>query len=129
MAIGGFIVLLWANTSLGLISFWWIGTRQHQGRARLTISRLPELMTLDPQTLTTPQLNQADDIFDQFKEIEFRPASEAYRDEARRALDEAVFVDLLGLKASEVMPPLAVLREQWCREPSVHGGKDTRPKE
>lgn len=122
-------VLLWSNTSLGLISFWWIGTRQHQGRARLTISRLPELMTLDTRTLTTPQLNKADEIFDQFKEREFLPASEAYRDEVRRALDEAVLVDLLGLKASKVMPPLAVLREQWCREPSVHGGKDTRPKE
>ena len=122
-------VLLWANTSLGLISFWWIGTRQHQGRARLTISRLPALMTLDPRTLTTPQLNKADDIFDQFKERAFLPASEAYRDEARRALDEAVLVDLLELKASKVMPPLAVLREQWCREPSVHGGKDTRPEE
>lgn len=122
-------VLLWANTSLGLISFWWIGTRQHQGRARLTISRLPELMTLDTRTLTTIQLNKADNIFNRFKEREFLPASEAYRDEVRRALDEAVLVDLLGMKASKVMPPLAVLREQWCCEPSVHGGKDTRPKE
>lgn len=122
-------VLLWANTSLGLISFWWIGTRQHQGRARLTISRLPELMTLDTRTLTTAQLNEANDIFDQFKGRKFLPASEAYQDEARRALDEAVFVDLLGLKANMVMPTLAVLREQWCREPSVHGGKDTRPTE
>ena len=32
---------LWANTTLGLIAFWWIGTRQQQGRATLTISRLP----------------------------------------------------------------------------------------
>ena len=25
------LVVLWANTTIGLISFWWIGTRQQKG--------------------------------------------------------------------------------------------------
>ena len=42
------------------------------------------------------------------------------------ALDRAVLVDLLELPES-VLEPLAVLRTQWCCEPTVHGGKATRP--
>ena len=51
----GIPLLLWANTTLGLMCFWWVGTRQHQGRTRLTITALPSLPVLDPRTLTTSQ--------------------------------------------------------------------------
>ena len=30
-------LVLWSNTTLGLLAFWWVGTRQQQGRACLTI--------------------------------------------------------------------------------------------
>ena len=49
--------LLWANSTLGLLSFWWIGARQQQGRAILTISKLPALTVLDPRNLTAVQLD------------------------------------------------------------------------
>ena len=120
-------VLLWANTTLGLIGFWWIGTRQQQGRANLTISRLPKLATLDPRNLTPEQLDTATDIFELFEQEELLPANEAYRDETRQELDKMVLVDLLGLDPKQILPSLAVLRDQWCREPSVHGGKSSRP--
>lgn len=120
-------VLLWANTTLGLISFWWVGSRQHPGRAILTITRLPELMTVDPRNLTDRQLDKAARIFDSFKNKAFLPANEAYRDKTRRELDKAVLIDLLEFDEKKVMPSLALLRDQWCREPSVHGGKTTRP--
>ncbi len=68
---------------------------------------------------------QAENIFEQFKEKEFLPANEAYRDDARQALDRAVLVDLLHLPEA-VLEPLAILRDQWCAEPSVHGGKKTQ---
>ena len=54
------------------------------------------------------------------------PANEAYRDETRKALDRAMLCDLLGLPES-ILEPLDVLRRQWCTEPTVHGGKSTRP--
>ena len=117
---------LWANTTLGLISFWWEGDRTQPGRARLTISRLPSLLTLDVRQLDPARLARAKAIFDDFAEREFLPANEAYRDETRQALDRAVLIDLLGLPET-VLEPLAVLREQWCAEPTVHGGKGTRP--
>ena len=118
-------LVLWANTTLGLLSFWWVGTRQQQGRACLTITQLPRLTVLDPRSLSKEQLAQAEDIFERFKEKEFLPANEAYQDDARQALDRAVLVELLRLP-EETLEPLAILRDQWCAEPSVHGGKKTR---
>ena len=118
-------LVLWSNTTLGLLAFWWVGTRQQQGRACLTITQLPRLTVLDPRTLSQEQLTQAEDIFERFKEKEFLPANEAYRDDARQALDRAVLVDLLHLPEA-ALEPLAILRDQWCAEPSVHGGKKTR---
>ncbi len=120
-----FPLVLWANTTLGLIAFWWIGARQQQGRANLTISQLPGLIVLDPRTLSSEQIAQAEDIFSDFKDRTFLPANEAYRDNTRQALDRAVLIDLLQL-SKDALEPLAILRDQWCAEPSVHGGKKTR---
>ena len=119
-------LVLWANSTLGLLSFWWIGARQQQGRAILTISKLPALTVFDPRSLAAAQLDRADGIFERFRDREMLPANEAWRDETRQALDRAVLIDLLGLP-EDVMEPLALLRRQWCAEPSVHGGKRTAP--
>ena len=81
---------------------------------------------LDPRRLTPAQLRRAERIFNEMTGLEFLPANEAYRDQARRRLDREVLVNLLGLP-EEIMEPLDVLRRQWCSEPSVHGGKATRP--
>ena len=121
------VVALWLNTTLGLIGFWWIGSRQHQGRASITISRLGELLSIDPRALSSGQLALASDIFDRFKRRPMLPANEAFRDQVRHDLDAAVLCELLGLP-TEILTPLAVLRSQWCEEPSVHGGKSTRPR-
>ncbi len=117
---------LWANSTLGLICFWWVGTRQQQGRARLTISRLPDLPVLDPRHLSEAQVSIAVRTFDEFSDRELLPANEAYRDEVRHELDRALLVDVLGLPPA-FLGPLAALRDAWCAEPTVHGGKTTRP--
>ena len=75
------VTALWANTTLGLILFWWSGSVQQAGRAILTISRLPELLVLDARTLTEAQYEQADSIFEEFEKRPLLPANEAYRDE------------------------------------------------
>ena len=116
---------LWANTTLGLMSFWWIGSRQQLGRANLTISSLTGLAVMDPRTLDAEQVGQSNELFRDFQSRTFKPANEAYRCETRQALDRAVLVDLLGLPKS-VLAPLDVLRNRWCNEPTVHGGKSTR---
>lgn len=119
-------VALWMNTTLGLIGFWFMASRQQQGRANLTITRLGDLVSVDPRMLTDEQLSAASDVFERFKLRPLLPANEAYRDAIRQELDEAMLCEVLGLPA-DVLMPLAVLRTQWCEEPSVHGGKSTRP--
>ncbi len=117
---------LWANCTLGLIAFWWAGSRQQPGRSVMTITGLPGLMSLDPRALSQSRLDRAAELFASFRETAFAPANEAWRDEARAALDRAVLVELLELPEA-ILEPLAHLRRQWCAEPSVHGGKRTAP--
>ncbi len=119
-------IALWANCTLGLMAFWWMGSRQQQGRAITTITALPELPVLDPRTLGPEQLERANATFERFSTQTLLPANEAYRDDTRKALDRAVLVELLELPEA-ILPPLDNLRRQWCAEPSVHGGKETAP--
>ena len=113
---------LWANSTLGLMAFWWAGSRQQQGRAVLTITTLPDLTALDPRELPPGKLDRASAIFEEFRDRPLLPANEAYRDDVRKALDRAVLVDLFELP-EDMLEPLDNLRLQWCAEPSVHGGK------
>jgi len=121
-------LLLWANSTLGLIVFWWHGTRQQQGRACITITKLPGLPVLDPRTLTDSQMNHCSRIFEDFRERPLLPANEAYRDETRKDLDRELLsgiTSVLGIDPA-LEEELDRLRRQWCAEPSVHGGKSTR---
>ncbi|MCY4293282.1 MAG: hypothetical protein OXC58_00300 [Acidimicrobiaceae bacterium] len=119
-------IVLWLNTTLGLIGRWWIGSRQQQGRSRLSVGRIDAIPVIDCRRLSREALSEASEVFARFRVRKFLAANEAYRDETRRDLDQAVLCDLLGLPES-LLDPLETLREQWCREPSVHGGKSTRP--
>lgn len=121
-------LLLWANSTLGVILFWWLGTRQQQGRACITVKRLPGLPVLDPRTLTDHQLDQCSEIFEEFRGRAFLPANEAYRDSARKDLDQALLFGIVSVLQIDpaLEEGLDVLRRQWCAEPSVHGGKRTR---
>ena len=119
-------LVLWMNTTLGLLGRWWVGSRQQQGRSLLSINRVAEIPVLDCRTLSGEILTEASDVYARFRFREFLPANEAYRDEVRQQLDAVVLCELLGLPVS-VLDSLATLREQWCREPTVHGGKQTRP--
>ena len=122
------LLILWANSTLGLILFWWIGNRQQQGRATLSISGLPALTVLDPRAFSADQIEHAEEIFAAHRCQTLLPANEAYRDPIRQSLDREILVALLGLPET-VLDSLSILREQWCAEPTVHGGKATRPQQ
>lgn len=118
--------VLWCATTLGLIAHWWVGSRQQQGRSNLSVVRLGELPVLDCRAISAEQLNALDSVFDRIASHDLLPANEAYRDPVRAELDEAVLCGSLGLP-KEILGPLSILREQWCSEPTVHGGKATAP--
>jgi len=50
-----YATVLWHNTTPGLLLWWLIASRQQSGRATLTVSRLPDLPTLDCRGLTDSQ--------------------------------------------------------------------------
>ena len=121
-------LLLWCNSTLGLLMYWWKGTRQQSGRARITITAIPDLPVLDPRTLTNNQVDHCHAVFEDFADKSLLPANEAYRDETRQALDRTL---LFGITSVLQLDPgleegLELLRKQWCAEPSVHGGKGNR---
>ena len=121
-------LLLWGNSTLGLLMHWWKGTRQQMGRASMTITAIPDLPVLDSRTLTQGQIDRCHAVFEDFRDRSLLPANEAYRDETRKALDRAL---LFGIASVLQLDPgfeegLDLLRKQWCAEPSVHGGKSTR---
>lgn len=120
------LILLWFNSTLGLMTYWWTGSRQQRGRAIMTVSTLPSLLSIDPRQLDQTCLERADALFDHFRAMSFLPANESYRDSNRKALDEALLVSLLGVPV-DFMDDFDLIRRQWCAEPSVHGGKSTRP--
>ncbi len=117
---------VWLNSTLGLLSRWWMSSRQQPGRARLSVTTIGNIPVLDLRKLTPHRLNAASAVFDSFAEREFLPANEAYRDPARADLDRALAKRVLYLPASAV-EGIARLRLMWCSEPSVHGNKKTRP--
>ena len=118
--------VLWFNSTLGLMSYWWEGTRQQLGRARVKITALPSLLTIDPRRFDEAAIHKAEALFERFRGAEFLPANESHHDPARKALDEALLVELLGVP-KDIADEFDVIRRQWCAEPSVHGGKSTKP--
>jgi len=119
---------LWGNTTLGLLCYWWHSSRQQSGRGSMPITAIRTMPTLDVTQLTPEQLTIAETIFEDMRDAAFLPANEAYRDDSRKELDRRVLTEMLGLPQS-LLEPLALLRLKWCSEPSVHGGKNTRPPE
>ena len=117
---------LWGNTTLGLLCYWWHSSRQQAGRGSMPITAIRTMPTLDVTKLTQVQIEAAEAIFEDMRDVQFLPANEAYHDNSRQELDYRVLIDVLGLPKS-VLEPLDVLRLKWCMEPSVHGGKRTAP--
>ncbi|MYD52592.1 MAG: hypothetical protein F4W93_14080 [Dehalococcoidia bacterium] len=119
--------MVWSNSTLGLLLFWWHANRQHGGRGRTTIRAVETLPVLDFRALTDKQLATAEAIFDEFRDKELKPAYLADADPNRALLDKRVVCDLLGFD-EEVYEGVRRLSQKWCAEPSVHGGKK-RPRD
>ena len=98
-----------------------------KGRAVPSISTLGSLIALDTRQFNDSMFDKVDELFERFESVEFLPANECFRDENRKALDEALLIELLDIPHS-IVDEFDFTRSQWCAEPRVHGGKSTRPK-
>ena len=121
-----YVFVIWANCTLGMMSYWWHANRQQSGRGIIAIRSAESLPVLDFRTLNDDQLIMAESIFDEFRDKELKPAYLADADPNRALLDRRVIRDLLGFDEDTYMG-VRRLAAKWCAEPSVHGGK-ARPK-
>ena len=118
---------VWGNSTLGLISYWWHSSRQQPGRGIISIRLAESLPILDLRALDDEQHATAQQIFEEFRDEELKPAYIAGADRNRALLDRRVICDLLGFEL-DVYVGVRRLVAKWCAEPSVHGGKP-RPKD
>ena len=116
---------VWSNSTLGLLSYWWHANKQQPGRGITTIRSVESLSVLNLRTLTDMQLRTAETIFDEFRELDFKPAYCADTDDNRMLLDRRVVCDLLGFDEA-TYNAVRRLAAKWCAEPSVHGGKEQK---
>ena len=117
-----YALAVWANSTLGLLCFWWHSNRQVAGRGTTTIMAVESLPVFDFCSLSDEQLIMAEMIFEEFRDKDLLPAYLADADPNRALLDRRVICDLLGF-GEDIYMAVRRLAAKWCAEPSVHGGK------
>lgn len=114
----------WLNGTLGMVGYWLASNRTTGGRGTTTVTAIPNIPTLDLRQLTAERMQAAVQIYDDLCQETLLPANEAYRDPVRQELDRRLLTEVLGLDGTAV-EQLAILRNQWCMEPTVAGTKST----
>ena len=117
---------VWLNGTLGLITYWINSNRSQSGRGGTTVTAIPNIPALDVTRLDVYELQAAVSIYGDLCQEPMLPANEAWRDPVRQELDRRLLTEVLGLDG-EAVEQLAILRNQWCREPTVTGTKRTGP--
>jgi len=118
-------LVLWANSSLGLLLHWWHANKQQSGRGSIGVSALASLPILDVTKLSKKALSKAVAIFDDMKHKELRPINEIAQDAVRAEIDTRLATEVLGFPLELAAPdgPLALLRQKLALEPSIAGTK------
>jgi hypothetical protein len=118
-------LVLWANSSFGLLLHWWHANKQQAGRGSIGVSALASLPVLDVTKLSKEKLDKAVTIFEDLKHRELRPVNEIARDPVRAELDTRLAIEILGCPPEMVAPdgPLALLRQKLALEPSIAGSR------
>ena len=114
----------WFSSTLGLMCYWVDANRTQEARASTTVTAIPGISTLDLKRLDANRLQAAVSVFDDLCREPMLPGNESYRDPIRHEIDRRFLVDVLGLD-DEAVQQFAILRNQWCAEPSVTANKTT----
>ena len=118
-------LVLWANTTLGLLLHWWHSNKSQPGRSSIGKTALENLVALDVTQLSTAQLKKAETVFAKFATLPLEPMYEIDSDNNRRDLDSEFLSDVLGMDKSLFSPhgAMAVMRSKLAAEPSIRGHK------
>jgi len=118
-------LVLWGNSTLGLLMYWWHSSKQQRRRGSIPKTTLATLPVLEVTALSAEQLQRAAQIFDETCQLPLKPVHELDIDENRKTLDRRFYGEVLGLPDSILADggPLDILRQKLCREPSIRGSK------
>lgn len=118
-------LVVWANSSLGLLVHWWHANKQQAGRGSIGVSALESLPVLDVTKLSKDILSKLVAIFDDVKHKELRPVNEITQDTVRAEIDARLVTEVLGFppELAATDGPLVLLRQKLALEPSVAGTK------
>lgn len=118
-------LVLWSNTSLGLLLRWWHSSKQQSGRGILTKTMTKTLPVLNVSALNEKQLHAAELIFEDLYRRPLKPINELHEDTVRHELDARFITEVLELDAAllETDGPFDTLRRKLGEEPSVRGSK------
>lgn len=124
-----YVWTLWCNSTLGLLCHWMNSSKQHMGRGIYARKDLRLLPTLDVRKLNQFQLMAAETIFHDLKRNQMMPFYKIEDDQVRKELDRRLLSEVLGFGENEhqkLHEGLALLRAKLCKEPSIHGGTESR---
>ena len=114
---------LWCNSTFGMLLHVNHSNRAQLGRGTGNKGMLETLVTLDVRKLESWQLDEAQQIWREFRDRKFLSFHQCAVDPARIELDERIVRDLLGL-GEDAVAAVARLRTLMASEPSVHGSKN-----
>ena len=118
-------LVLWGNSTIGLLLHWWHSNKQQSGRGSVGKSSLQGLSVLNVTALPHKKLAAAAKLFDDMNKKPFLPLHEIDKDPVRQELDEKFALDVLGLPKSVFGSggALELLRRKLAQEPSIRGHK------
>ena len=111
----------WLNSTLGMVICWPYLHHTQNGTGYTTARQLEELPVLDLTRVGRAQIQALARAFDSLANTQLLPACEAWKDPARKNLDQKVLT-ALGLNDTAAQE-LEWLRNNWCLEPTVQGKK------
>lgn len=118
-------LVVWANTSLGILLRWWHSNKQQSGRGNIGKLALQSLPIIDVTALSPKQLAGAANLFDGICQKQLLPVHEIDKDAVRKELDQRFAREVLALPEAIIQPggALEVLRMKLALEPSIRGSK------
>ena len=113
--------VLWHNTTLGIMLHWASAGHQQRGRSRTSVTTIPNMPTLDPNELSSVQVEEMDEAFDSLSTKRLDRIMNLWKDETRIEIDNKV-LEILGIDTD-----LDDLRRRLCRESTIYGRKPLNP--
>ncbi len=119
------VPLLWANSTFGLLTYWWSANKAQDGRGSITTTQIPKFYILDPRKLSVATLKKSDLFYSLTKAKSLLPAHQLANDPVRAEIDTFALKELLKIDApslTAISEMMAKLREKLGSEPSFKGG-------